>query len=136
MKRASIAALLACAAACGGGGKAAAPAPGVSAVPAEVEACLSQTVDESKWSEIPLSDLGGRVYGIDFGQNSVQIYVEIDAASVAAERDSILKAEVEVGNTAPADRVILHASGNVLVSWSSEPTAEQRDIVQRCAGFA
>lgn len=112
------------------------PRPGVTADPAQVKACLAQSIDPSKWSEIPLSDFGGQVYGIDFGQNSVQIYVEKDAASVARERDSILKAEAEAGNTAPSDRVILHANGNVLVSWANEPTAEQREIVKGCAGFA
>jgi hypothetical protein len=101
---------------------------------ADVRACLKQA--GANWAQVPLSDFGGVVFGIDFGANSAQIYVEGSSAEVADERDSIRAAEEKVGNTGPAERVILVESGNVLLSWANDPTAEQRDVVRHCAGVA
>jgi len=78
----------------------------------------------------------GTVYGVDFGSNSVLWYIEPDASAVRQKIRSIREAEDEVGNTAPADRVILRDRGNVLVSWPNEPTADQRALVERCVGFS
>lgn len=113
------------------GGESEPPAP-IEA--ADVRACLQQA--GTNWAEIPLSDFGGVVFGIDFGANSAQIYVERSSAEVADERDSIRAAEDEVGNTDAGERVILVESGNVLVSWANEPTDKQRDVVRECAGVA
>lgn len=101
----------------------------------DVEACLADALGAEGWSEVPLSDRG-TVYGVDFGPNSVLLYVEPDTSAVREQIRSIREAEDEVGNTGPGDRVILREHGNVLVSWPNEPTADQRDLVERCVGFS
>lgn len=108
-------------------------APEVNAV--DVERCLSDELGTEGWSEVPLSETG-TVYGVDFGPNSVLLYVEPDATAVRDQIRSIREAEVEFGNTSPSDRVILRDRANVLVSWANEPTAEQRSLAERCVGFS
>lgn len=112
--------------ACGG-------APDVDAV--DVDRCLSDALGTEGWSEVPLSQTG-TVYGVDFGPNSVLLYIEPDGAAVTDQISSIRDAEIEFGNTAPEDRVILRDRGNVLVSWANEPTPDQRALVERCVGFS
>ena len=100
----------------------------------DVERCLSDARGPEGFSEIPLSETG-TVYGVDFGSNSVLLYIEPDAAAVRDQMSSIRAAEDEFGRTGP-DRVILHDRGNVLVSWPNEPTTDQRALVERCVGFS
>ena len=98
----------------------------------EVRQCLSDgTVD---FSELPLSDTA-TVFAMDFGPNSVQIFVEPTVDDVGTELAGIRAAEDEVGNTG-SSRVILRSEANVLVSWANEPTSDQREPVERCVGFA
>ena len=118
--------VLAIAADCGG-------PPSVSA--ADVERCLADTLGEKGWAEIPLSETG-TVYGVDFGPNSVHLFIEPDASAVEEQIGSIREAEEAVGNTGPGDQVILRDRGNVLFSWANEPTADQRALVERCVGFS
>lgn len=115
--------------ACGGGG-----APTVEAE--AVARCLDQEFGSDGWSTIPLSDRALAVHAVDLGDNSVQIFIEPDSDGVAAEIAEIREAEDTVGNTAPADRVILRERGNVLVSWANEPAEEHRAAIERCAGVA
>lgn len=102
---------------------------------AEVEVCLSEALGTEGWSELPLSETG-KVYGVDFGPNSVLVYIEPDATEVREKIQSIREAEENVGNTATGDRVILRDRGNVLVSWANPPTADQRAPVEACVGFS
>lgn len=119
------------AAACGGSDKTEEVTPNASAD--SVRDCLSARGRSP--AELPLSDVGGTALAIDFGQNSVQIYVERSAADVETERRSIRAAEDQVGNTG-SSRVILRSDGNVLVSWANEPSDEERALVGACAGVA
>jgi hypothetical protein len=124
---------LALTASCGGASDLVSAGPPVDA--ADVQGCLTGALGAEGWSELPMSD-AGTVYGVDFGSNSVLVYIEPDAAAVRQKMQSIREAEDEVGNTGPDDRVILRGRGNVLVSWPNEPTAEQRALVERCVGFS
>lgn len=98
-----------------------------------VRGCLERSAQ--RWSEIPVSDFDAPVFAIDFGSNSVQIFVEEDEVAVKKEGEAIREAEVRVGNTG-SSRVILNSRGNVLISWANEPADDQRDVVARCAGFS
>lgn len=120
-------------AACGGGGSTTESKSSITA--AAVRSCLERTLDPSRWSELPVSSQGAAVYGIDFGPNSVQIYIERNAIAVTAERASIRVAEDSAGNP-DAPRAVLRSRENVLLAWAAEPSADQRSAVEGCAGFS
>lgn len=97
-----------------------------------LRACVERSVSEDDRAEIPVSDLDAPVFAIEFPSNSVQIFVEKDAADVEKEKASIRAAERQTRSSP----VILRSRANVLVSWANEPSAEQRALVESCAGIA
>lgn len=101
-----------------------------------VEQCLDEQFGEDGWAQIPASDVGGTVFGVDLDTNSVLIYVEPDATAVRTEIDAIRDAEEQFGTSDPDDQQILSDRGNVLLAWANPPTTVQRALAERCVGFS
>ena len=103
---------------------------------AEVKSCLERSVQPGTWAELPVTSQGAPVFAVDFGTNSVQIYIEKNPIAVTTETASIRAAENSTGNVEAPRRVILHPQRNVLISWANEPGQDQAAVVQGCVGFS